>query len=947
VIKSDIVHRSGLLVGFERGVNGSMTANTSKPMLIGTAIILAALVFWVDSMASFDAAISIVYLAVVTLVAVGADERPVRWATAGCVALAILSWFLVHSSAPSLANLLRVTFSTVAISVTGALLVSRKRLQRARADQEASRADLHNFMHSVPHILWRATPEARVDLYNKRYSEVVGRNHSPTIASEEWLEDLHPDDRERGTSDVRTAFAAGQQLHTTLRLRQADGGYRWMSLVGRPVFGADGELLHYYGGTTDVHEEVIAREEAQRLRDELEKSQAELVNFLDSVPQILWRSSPQAHVDYYNKRFTEVIGRDWRKVIEEQSWIEDFHPDDRAWFLERVRNAFAAGEELRATYRQRQADGTYRWASLIGRPFKDENGKVVRYYGGTTDIHDEVTIREELLRTREELERSRAELENFADSVPQIQWRMTPDFRVDYLNEQFAEFTGRSREQAIETQNWVELHDPDGVESALAHFRQAAKSGEDQVRFYHRLLHKDGSYRWMKQSGRAVRSPETGEIVKWYGGMIDAHEEVLAQQQLQDLLVTLERRVEERTAELLRTEARYASLFEVSNMTFAEMDFSAVQPKLDALRAAGVVDLRGYLAERPHEFHEMLSLVRTIRVNEALARLLGYTDVAELVANPPTQNAKDGDEVQLRQFEMAFYGDDHIDGRTVLIGKNGSEIPVYYAVIRLADGLHLSSHLNLTEQERIEDLRRAAQEELARANRVATVGAFSASIAHELNQPIASMVMDAQTGLRWLQRSPPEIPAAEKILERLAKSAQRVSGIVQRTRESIVAGRRSVEALDLGKLVSETRDLIEPDLRRAEIALEISCPAGPLPVRGDPIDLQQVLVNLVNNAADALRDQAGDRLIKIAVYEEEHETTVSVSDTGPGIPPEHLDKLFQPFFTTKPSGIGMGLQICRSAIEALGGTMCVVNLPERGACFTFKLTRVGDAAAIG
>jgi C4-dicarboxylate-specific signal transduction histidine kinase len=327
--------------------------------------------------------------------------------------------------------------------------------------------------------------------------------------------------------------------------------------------------------------------------------------------------------------------------------------------------------------------------------------------------------------------------------------------------------------------------------------------------------------------------------------------------------------------------------------------------------------------------------------------MMGFESVADLAANPPAENADDGPEVLMRQLEMYYYGVDHIDGRTVLAGKGGRRIPVYFTVTRLPDGLYLSSHLNLSDQERIEEMRRAAQAELARANRVATVGAFSASIAHELNQPIASMLIDTQTGLRLAGRESPDREALVRILQRVERTAQRVADIVQRTRDNIVAGRRMTTAIDLGRLARDTRDLLEQDLKRAEVDLVITC-SGAVPlIEGDPVELQQVFVNLVNNAADAMRDQPGPRRITLEIATEAETVRVRVEDTGPGIPEEHIERLFDPFFTTKPTGIGMGLQICRSAVEAMGGRLTVSNLSGGGASFSFDLPLAADFPALG
>ncbi|RJF69808.1 PAS domain-containing sensor histidine kinase [Rhodopseudomonas palustris] len=772
----------------------------SVPLVL--AALLAAFVFWIDSQPKFDLSISILYLLVLVLVsAAGSTTLVVRGAQV-CVALTVVALAFVHIDDLSPASLLRCLFACVAIGVTAALLVSRKRLEATKRDLERSRSEVELFANSVPYVLWHSNPRGEIVYLNESWTAVTGLDRWSVLEGQRYNDVVHPDDIPILNETVSAAVANRTQTDLKVRIRQANGSYRWMQIYDNPVLSPLTGQVDRYGGLSDVHNEVLAKEELQRVRNELEISRAELAYFTDSVPQILWRADAEANIDFYNRRYTEITGRDFRETIRRQDYIDDYHPDDRDDFLRLQREAFSARRELRANFRLRHADGSYRWISLVGRP---------------------------------------------------------------------------------------------------------------------------------------VRVTEGSEDVRYYGGISDIHEEVTAHQKVRELNETLEQRVAERTAELMRTERRYAGLFDISNMTFAEMDFNAAETILDHLKASGVADLRSYMAAHPDELSRTLNAIQTTRVNEALARLLGYDSVADLVALPPAQIADDGREILLRQLVMYYDGVDHIDGRTVLIGKGGRRVPVYFTVIRLPDGLHLSSHVDLSDQERIEGMRRAAQAELARANRVATVGAFSASIAHELNQPIASMLMDAQTGLRLLSREQTDIAMLHRILQRVERTAQRVAGIVQRTRDNIVAGRRAVRAIDLCRLLFETRDLLAHDLRRANVELEIVCSDAPLQVSGDPIELQQVFVNLVNNAADAMREQPGLRRVTIEIDADDELIRVRVADTGPGIPEQHVDRLFEPFFTTKANGIGMGLQICRSAVESMGGQFSVTNQPAGGAVFSFDL----------
>ncbi|SDA35939.1 PAS domain S-box-containing protein [Sphingomonas sp. NFR15] len=770
--------------------------------MLAVAAIGAAAVFWIDSIAEYDFAVSILYLPVLVLVSLAAGHATVLRAAQICVALTVAAWVVAHFGQPSPSSALRCLFACIAIGVTAALLISRKRLEVAKRDLERSRSELELFANSVPFVLWRSNPEGRIELLNERWTTVTGLDRLTVIAEQNYNDVVHPDDIAILDETVSHAVATQTVTDLKVRVRQTDGSYRWMQIYDNPAYSPLSDRVERFGGLSDVHNEVMAKEQLQDLRAELEDSRRELINFTNSVPQILWRADRHANVDFYNERFTEVTGRDLNAVIERQDWIEDFHPDDREAYLANLEKSFSAGKELRETFRLRHADGSYRWMSLVGRP------------------------------------------------VP-------------------------------------------------------IADGSDQIRYY--------------------------------GGVSDIHDEVAAHQRVRDLNETLEQRVADRTTELLRTERRYAGLFDVSNMTFVEVDFSAAEQRIDDLKTRGVADLRGYMSAHPVELADTLGSIRTVRVNEAMARLLGYDDVANLVSHPAADLAEDGAELLLRQLEMYFAGVDHIDGPAVLIGKGGRRIPVYYNVTRLADGLHLASCVDLTDQMRIEEMRRAAQSELARANRVATVGALSASIAHELNQPIASILIDAQTGLRLALRDVPDIEKVASILKRVERTAQRVAGIVQRTRENIVAGRRAVEEIDLRRLAEDTRDLLAHDLAGAATTLQIDSPRSIPLIKGDPVELQQVLVNLVSNATDAMRDQGGQRRITIQLLEEGELVRVRVMDTGPGIPDEDFERMFEPFFTTKPTGIGMGLQICRSAIEAMGGQLSVTNVVGGGACFSFDL----------
>ncbi|WP_185208798.1 ATP-binding protein [Sphingomonas sp. NBWT7] len=530
---------------------------------------------------------------------------------------------------------------------------------------------------------------------------------------------------------------------------------------------------------------------------------------------------------------------------------------------------------------------------------------------------------------------SSGSVENYADGSPLLLLHADPSGEALFLNLRYSDLTGEDRDQAIAEQLWKTRIHPEDLGSLLGTLKGADEDGRlAQAEF--RLKHADASFRWMRLYLR-LHADDDGNLV-WHGMATDIEGERAAQLELQALSESLQSRINRQAAELARTEARYSSLFAVSKIAFAEQDMAEAARLLQALKAEGVTDLAAYMDAHPETMAKCVAAVTTVSVNEACMSMLGFDDVDGAVDRPVDRTAEDIETVLLRQFEMIFYDRESVEGRVVLIGSKGRRVPVFYSATRLGDERQLSSLVDVSSQERVEELRRAAQEELARANRVATVGAFSASIAHELNQPIASVSMDANTGLRLLRRDTPDFVSAIRILERVATTAQRIGTIVKHTHDQITSGRQDLRRLDPAQLARRTCELLARDMRDDGVDLRFEDDGAAPAIMGDFIDLQQVLINLVNNARDSMLDVPHvPKIITVRVQSTEHQVAVCVEDVGKGIPEDDKDRLFQPFFTTKAGGIGLGLQICLSTIQRMGGEMTAANRPAGGAVFCFRL----------
>ena len=239
---------------------------------------------------------------------------------------------------------------------------------------------------------------------------------------------------------------------------------------------------------------------------------------------------------------------------------------------------------------------------------------------------------------------------------------------------------------------------------------------------------------------------------------------------------------------------------------------------------------------------------------------------------------------------------------------------------------------------RAEEALRQSQADLERINRLTTMGELTASLAHEVNQPIAAAVTDANTCLRWLMRDPIDVEEARQAASRVIKDATRASDIINRIRSLFKKGTPQRALVDVNEIIREMVVLLRGEATRYAMLVRTELAADIPEVMGDRVQLQQVLMNLMINSIDAMRDVDGTRelAVKSQLGENEH-LVVSVSDTGLGLPRQQADQIFNAFFTTKPHGTGMGLRISRSIVEAHGGRLWAADNSPRGATFYLTL----------
>lgn len=393
------------------------------------------------------------------------------------------------------------------------------------------------------------------------------------------------------------------------------------------------------------------------------------------------------------------------------------------------------------------------------------------------------------------------------------------------------------------------------------------------------------------------------------------------------------------------SEQRFRQLFARAPVAICEEDFSAVGDWLSAVRARGVKDVDAFLQADPQALKHALSLVRLVDVNDTALRLFEAGSRDELLALRPLLMVEETGPVFAGELRAIWEGRHQADfecsartarGRTIhcllhwVAAVENGQMNLRRVIVAIAD---------VTELKNSEEKLRETQAELARVARWTIMGELTASIAHEINQPLAGVVTNANACLQWLAAARPNLAEARKAVRRIARDGKRAGDVIARVRALLQKGGPVRVPLNINQVVRATVSLVRPELHRKTIALRMDL-APELPrVLADRVQLEQVMMNLILNAMDALTEVTKrPRLLRIRTARPKSRVVrVEIRDTGAGIDPAQAKRLFEPFFTTKPHGLGLGLAISRSIVEAHGGRLWATSNRGPGATVQFTL----------
>lgn len=393
---------------------------------------------------------------------------------------------------------------------------------------------------------------------------------------------------------------------------------------------------------------------------------------------------------------------------------------------------------------------------------------------------------------------------------------------------------------------------------------------------------------------------------------------------------------------LRESESRYRHIFRGAGVAILEMDFSAVGAAIAAARAAGQGGVADIREGDPGFARRMLGAMRLINANDTSLKMFGAGHVEALRAALPGLVPPEAEEGLWSLLATLWEPGTPHEAESAMLALDGRRLTVLATVAVPADKPALSQVLvtlmDVTARREAEDALHLAQSELAHVTRVATLGELTASIAHEINQPLAAIVTNGEAGLRWLGRPEPDVQEGRTSLQSMVDDARRASAVVKRLRSLSAKSAPQQTHFAIDELIGETVALIPRELDRHQVRLRLDI-APDLPLGfGDRVQIQQVLINLIVNACQAM-DQVEDRPreLSIGCRATGDALEVAVSDSGPGFEPALAPRLFDAFFTTKDNGMGMGLSICRSILEAHDGRIRAEAAPGRGATFTVSL----------
>ena len=780
--------------------------------------------------------------------------------------------------------------------------------------------DLSLVVDSLPGLVWTALPDGHVNFLNQRWCEYTGLSVAEA-RGEGWQNAIHPDDLPELLNRWRSILTSNALGEMEARLRRSDGEYRWFLFRTRPLTDASGQVTKWCGLNIDI-------EETRQVEEALHARESHFRLVFDGLPALIILMNPDGDLLRANRHCLEFF-RTTLEELQGRGQVHSYHPDDRPRVLAAWKKSLETGQPYVSEGRRRRADGVYRWFHTRGFPLRDAEGHIVLWYSLATDIDDQRRAEALLAGEKRVLEmvagsHSMSEilraLCKFVESTTSGCYcgvvSMDPSgTRFEYgaapsLPENFiTSIVGRPIDVDSDPCS-VAAHRNEQVFAAdLMSERRWALQAWHQMALTHGL-----QACWATPISSAA-GKVLGAFAIYYNEprTLTPLDQSLIEQITDIASIAIERT--QRDALLRRNEA--------------------LLTQAQRLSSTCSLSWRGATGEMTwsEETSRIFELDQIAPVTNELFRSRVHPEdfpfLREMI-----DRARSGDGIDF-EYEHRLLMPDH-RVKYVSMACEG---------IRGQDGQleYIAAVQDVTQRRLSEEALAKARSELARVARITSLGALTASIAHEVNQPLSGIITNASTCLRMLAADPPNFDGARETARRTICDGNRASEIITRLRALFVKKDTATETVDLNEATREVIALLRSELQRSQVILRAELRDDLPHITGDRVQLQQVILNLLRNASDAMGaiDDRPRQLVIRTALDEDDRVRLTVQDAGVGFDAQAVDRIFEAFYTTKNDGMGIGLSVSRSIIESHHGRLWAEPNDGPGATFSFSIPQRG------
>ena len=780
--------------------------------------------------------------------------------------------------------------------------------------------DLSLVVDSLPGLVWTALPDGRVDFLNQRWCEYTGLSVAEA-RGEGWQNAIHPDDLPELLNRWRSILTSNALGEMEARLRRSDGEYRWFLFRTRPLTDASGQVTKWCGLNIDI-------EETRQVEEALHARESHFRLIFDGLPALIILMNPDGDLLRANRHCLEFF----RATLEElqgRGQVHSYHPDDRPRVLAAWKKSLETGQPYVSEGRRRRADGVYRWFHTRGFPLRDAEGHIVLWYSLATDIDDQRRAEALLAGEKRVLEmvagsHSMSEilkaLCKFVESTTsgcycsvvsmdpsgtRFEYGAAPSLPENFINS----IVGRPIDVDSDPCSMAAHRNEQVFAADLMSERRWALQAWHQMALTHGL-----QACWATPISSAA-GKVLGAFAIYYNEprTLTPLDQSLIEQITDIASIAIERT--QRDALLRRNEA--------------------LLTQAQRLSSTCSLSWRGATGEMTwsEEASRIFELDQIAPVTNELFRSRVHPEDFPFLREM-MDRARSGDGIDF-EYEHRLLMPDH-RVKYVSMACEG---------IRGQDGQleYIAAVQDVTQRRLSEEALAKARSELARVARITSLGALTASIAHEVNQPLSGIITNASTCLRMLAADPPNFDGARETARRTIRDGNRASEIITRLRALFVKKDTATETVDLNEATREVIALLRSELQRSQVILRAELRDDLPHIKGDRVQLQQVILNLLRNASDAM-DAIDDRprqLVIRTALDEDDRVRLTMQDAGVGFDAQAVDRIFEAFYTTKNDGMGIGLSVSRSIIESHHGRLWAEPNDGPGATFSFSIPQRG------